>query len=97
MRTLIAVLAISVAALFGPAYSKDLPSLSDCNEHLTLCLSTDLGAYGSGGNQGSSICKDCFNLCHGQGTWPDSVKYVTQSDSTCKWWTRSGSGDYHGF
>lgn len=62
--------------------SRTPPPRSDCTANLSGCLETPLGNRNSGGKHGYSICKDCQNLCKGQGRWPDT----DGRGRDCRWW-----------
>lgn len=63
----------------------DLPAdRSDCRAHLVKCMNTSPSRTrrGSGSHPGQSICSACFDLCAGQGYWPDK----SGDDKDCRWW-----------
>lgn len=58
--------------------------LSDCQGHVNACLETGSGRRHSSGTYGSSICKACFALCRGGGSWP----FATGNGKDCTYWQR---------
>jgi hypothetical protein len=61
-----------------------IPPWDDCTAHLSACLGTRLGKRHSGGKSKHSICRDCFDICHGplSSGWP----LRTGDGKDCQWW-----------
>jgi hypothetical protein len=50
------------------------PPRSDCQANLDGCFESPLSGA-PGGQPGHSRCVDCYDLCRGSGSWPNSTTY----------------------
>lgn len=73
MRTLLAVFIVGVLSSPADGTRDSRPPRSDCTENLKRCLDTRI----------AKNCKACFDLCKGQGRWPDKAGGGTIE---CRWW-----------
>ncbi|HEX2570761.1 MAG TPA: hypothetical protein VH877_14485 [Polyangia bacterium] len=63
-----------------------LPARSNCQKHFERCQDTYLGRRNSGGF-GKTLCDACFELCNGQGLWPEALG----PKMPCQWWDWIGT------